>query len=184
MHDVDLLPLNPDLKYSFPGHGTAFHIASPELHPKYHYPTFVGGILLLTADDFEVVNGMSNKFWGWGLEDDEFYIRLRNGKVRVVRPQGIETGINDTFLHVHRSNHKRDQAKFFNQREVTRRRDRDTGLDNVQYRLKAKRKMTIESAPFIMYDVELLCDIRVTPWCVTKSKVNETLQLLNDLMSR
>lgn len=46
MHDVDLLPLNPDLKYEYPKN-QPLHIAAPELHPKYHYPTFVGGILLV-----------------------------------------------------------------------------------------------------------------------------------------
>lgn len=46
MHDVDLLPLNPKLSYQYP-EKQPFHIASPELHPKYHYPTFVGGILLI-----------------------------------------------------------------------------------------------------------------------------------------
>lgn len=68
MHDVDLLPLNDALSYAFPGHGTPFHVSSPELHPKYHYKTFVGGILLITGSDFEAVDGMSNKYWGWGLE--------------------------------------------------------------------------------------------------------------------
>lgn len=46
MHDVDLLPLNHDLKYLFPAN-QPLHIAAPNLHPKYHYPTFVGGILLV-----------------------------------------------------------------------------------------------------------------------------------------
>jgi xylosylprotein 4-beta-galactosyltransferase len=170
--------MNPHLKYSFPGDGIAFHLASPDLHPKYHYKTFVGGILILTCEDFALVNGMSNKYWGWGLEDDEFYVRLKEHNIRVVRPQGIKTGINDTFRHVHRSDHKRDQVKLFNQREVTRRRDRKTGLDNVQYRLIAKRNLTINSAPFLLYDVELVCDVLKTPWCVPKSKANDTQQLL------
>lgn len=46
MHDVDLLPLNAQLQYSYPETGP-YHIASPDLHPRYHYPTFVGGILLI-----------------------------------------------------------------------------------------------------------------------------------------
>lgn len=60
MHDVDLLPLNSKLKYDFPENGP-FHIAAPGLHPKYNYPTFIGGILLLKNEDFQLVNGMSNK---------------------------------------------------------------------------------------------------------------------------
>lgn len=47
MHDVDLLPLNPKLKYVYPK-VQPYHIAAPHLHPRYHYPTFVGGILLVS----------------------------------------------------------------------------------------------------------------------------------------
>lgn len=46
IHDVDLLPINDELLYSFPNKGP-FHVSSPELHPRYHYSTFVGGILLI-----------------------------------------------------------------------------------------------------------------------------------------
>lgn len=55
MHDVDLLPLNEQLDYSFPEAGP-FHVASPELHPLYHYKTYVGGILLLTKQHYEMVS--------------------------------------------------------------------------------------------------------------------------------
>lgn len=46
MHDVDLLPLNDELLYIYPSKGP-YHISSPDLHPRYHYSTFVGGILLI-----------------------------------------------------------------------------------------------------------------------------------------
>lgn len=58
MHDVDLLPLNKDLHYSYPDEGP-LHIAAPGLHPKYNYKSFIGGILLLKNDHFQLVNGMS-----------------------------------------------------------------------------------------------------------------------------
>lgn len=45
MHDVDLLPMNKQLKYFYPNQ--PFHIAAPELHPRYHYEKFIGGILLI-----------------------------------------------------------------------------------------------------------------------------------------
>ena len=44
--------------------------------------------------------GMSNKFWGWGREDDEFFLRMRDQKLSIQRPQGVTTGYN-TFKHVH-----------------------------------------------------------------------------------
>lgn len=60
MHDVDLLPLNPALDYGYPD-GYAYHVAAPYLHPLYHYDKFVGGILLLTHQDFQSLNGLSNR---------------------------------------------------------------------------------------------------------------------------
>ena len=54
MHDVDLLPQNDDLMYSYPSSGP-YHISSPSLHPLYHYKTFVGGVLSLTREQFEKV---------------------------------------------------------------------------------------------------------------------------------
>lgn len=165
MHDVDLLPLNDELKYFYPEHGP-FHIASPSLHPRYHYKTFVGGILLLKRDDFEKVNGLSNRYWGWGLEDDEFYVRMKSAGLNISRPLGISTGTKDTFLHLHdRQKRKRDTTKLFNQKQVSRRRDRLTGLSNVNYRLLKHYKINISGAPVNILNVELICDLSQTPWC-------------------
>ena len=63
MHDVDLLPVNPDLLYKFPETGP-FHLAAPHLHPLYHYRTFVGGILLIRNEHFEQVGRL---LWGGGV---------------------------------------------------------------------------------------------------------------------
>jgi len=166
MHDVDLLPDNPNLKYDYPSSGP-FHVASPDLHPKYSYPTFVGGILLLTRKHFQKVNGMSNKYWGWGLEDDEFFVRLRQANLQVERPTGIRTGRKGTFKHIHSNKveTKRDMAKCYNQKNLTRRRDRETGLNNVQYAVSRKYTITIESATIHFLDVNLECNKSLTPWC-------------------
>lgn len=97
MHDVDLLPINSQLHYQYPRDGP-FHVAAPNLHPKYHYQTFVGGILLVNREHFQQMNGMSNKYWGWGLEDDEFYTRIKDAGLTVERPVNVTTGTANTFL--------------------------------------------------------------------------------------
>ncbi|KAK2587503.1 hypothetical protein KPH14_003203 [Odynerus spinipes] len=165
MHDVDLLPLNNELLYVYPSKGP-YHISSPDLHPRYHYPTFVGGILLITREHYMQVNGMSNKYWGWGLEDDEFYVRLKEAGLSITRPQNISTGTHNTFKHVHDRNHrKRDMMKCYNQREVTRKRDRETGLNNVSYKIMNRIKMTIADTPLTVLNISLMCDKSSTPWC-------------------
>jgi hypothetical protein len=40
---------------------------APGLHPKYDYPTFIGGILLISRQVFSNVDGLSNHYW------DRFY---------------------------------------------------------------------------------------------------------------
>lgn len=165
MHDVDLLPMNEELLYSYPSKGP-YHISSPELHPRYHYATFVGGILLIKREHFTQVNGMSNKYWGWGLEDDEFYVRLKEAGLGVTRPQNVSTGTHNTFKHIHDRNYrKRDMMKCYNQREVTRKRDRQTGLDNVSYKILGKINMTIGDTPLTVLNISLMCDKTSTPWC-------------------
>ncbi|XP_072153427.1 beta-1,4-galactosyltransferase 7-like isoform X2 [Bemisia tabaci] len=165
MHDVDLLPLNQQLRYSFPTSGPV-HLAAPHLHPKYHYQTFVGGILLILKDHFVQVNGMSNRYWGWGLEDDEFYVRLKQGGLTIHRPGNLSTGINNTFRHSHNSRRKRDHIKCFNQYENTRKRDRATGLNTLKYSLISTHSLLMDNlAPVTVLNVQLFCDEKLTPWC-------------------
>jgi xylosylprotein 4-beta-galactosyltransferase len=163
MHDVDLLPLNKNLSYTYPSQ--PFHLAAPNLHPRYHYNKFIGGILLINREHFGLVNGLSNKYWGWGLEDDEFYVRLKDANLNITRPENISTGMNDTFRHIHGKDRKRDTVKCFNQREVTRRRDRQTGLHDVKYKIISYKSITIGSAPLTVVNIHLICDRNVTPWC-------------------
>ncbi|XP_074603145.1 beta-1,4-galactosyltransferase 7 [Brevipalpus obovatus] len=179
MHDVDLLPLNPNLDYGYP-EGDVYHISSPQLHPKYKYKKYIGGILLVTRIIFEKVNGMSNKYWGWGLEDDEFYQRLKEVGVEVNRPGSeIKTDRNDTFLHIHSSFRKRDYNKYFNQKEVSRKRDRDTGLSNIRFELTSTSQLVIDGFPCQVFNVKLFCDYNLTPWCdtafATKNRTRKTL---------
>jgi len=55
IHDVDLIPENQNITYAFPQLGP-YHVSSPELHPKYHYEKFMGGILLITREHFHAVS--------------------------------------------------------------------------------------------------------------------------------
>lgn len=165
MHDVDLLPLNDALDYGFPGDGP-FHVASPELHPLYHYKTYVGGILLLTKRHYRMCNGMSNRFWGWGREDDEFYRRLRKADLQLFRPTGITTGYK-TFMHIHDPAwRKRDQKRVAAQKQEQFKVDPEGGLSNLRYTVESRQDMTISGAPCSILNVRLECDQEQTPWCI------------------
>ena len=45
-----------------------------------------GGILALRPDHIRVANGYSNKFFGWGAEDDDFTLRMFSNQMCIMRP--------------------------------------------------------------------------------------------------
>lgn len=164
MHDVDLLPLNPALDYRYPA-GDIYHVSAPNLHPKYHYPTFVGGILIVTRDAFEMLNGFSNRFWGWGREDDEFYHRIIDAGMTVERPANITTGYR-TFKHDHDPVRRpRDYKRVGDQKLWSNKRDYMTGLSTVRYFVNATYELHVSGKPATIYNVMLECDTDRTPWC-------------------
>lgn len=55
IHDVDLVPDNQNLTYSYPELGP-YHMSAPGLHPKYNYEKFLGGILLIIKEHFRAVS--------------------------------------------------------------------------------------------------------------------------------
>ena len=167
MHDVDLLPLNDQLNYSYPSDGRPFHVSTSGLHPDYSYRTFIGGILLVTKENFLLTNGMSNNYWGWGKEDDEFYLRLKEANLTVSRPnlKDFTTGRSNTFLHNHDAIARpRDKKRFVKQKSASLRKD-DSGLDSLQYRIREKVTISFGHYKCQLVSVELFCNKQVTHWC-------------------
>lgn len=85
-HDVDNYPTQAmfDFYAAFPERNV--HFASPHLDYKYHYASFLGGVLGMRARDFEAANGFPTVFFGWGGEDNAFRKRLETSGARVWRP--------------------------------------------------------------------------------------------------
>lgn len=165
IHDVDLIPVNKNLSYSYPEKGP-YHMSSPTYHPQYNYSKYFGGILLINNKHFELVNGMSNKYFGWGLEDDEFYTRIKAAKLPIFYPENLSTNKTNTFLHFH-YNRKRDTFKTKEQREILRRRDRTTGLNDIKYSVTSRHEISIDRLNnCTLFNVELFCDTTRTPWCL------------------
>lgn len=55
--------------------------------------------------------------------------------------------------------------KCFNQQEVTRKRDRRTGLADVAYEVPSIRPLTISGASVTVVNIRLMCNRTSTPWC-------------------
>ena len=78
-HDVDMLPEEAD--YSYPTKPA--HLASQLSNYNYSVPydEYFGGVTLFNKYDFEVVNGYSNNYQGWGYEDDDLLNRCYEKKL-------------------------------------------------------------------------------------------------------
>ena len=50
------------------------------------YYSLVGGVLAIRQEHFRLVNGYSNLYWGWGAEDDDFYLRITQKNLTLERP--------------------------------------------------------------------------------------------------
>ena len=76
-HDIDMLPEDNTCDYSWVDKPT--HLASRLSKFKYRlvYPEYMGGVTLINREHFEWINGFSNKYWGWGFEDDDLLYRCR-----------------------------------------------------------------------------------------------------------
>lgn len=167
MHDIDLLPLNvKELSYRYPKKGPV-HLASPEYHPIYHYAKYVGGILMITCEDFSRINGMSPLYWGWGREDDNFYLRMKLAGMSIYRPHRLSTNQSNTFRHIHnKSVHRRDYTQYGRQKEEGGKLRPEMGWNTTRYRLiKNELQRTEPSIEYLMLDVQLECDLDLTPWC-------------------
>jgi hypothetical protein len=71
LHDVDMLPLK-GVDYSYPD--TPIHLAGV-VNNEQPFDDYFGGVTLFNVDDFKIINGYSNEYWGWGFEDDDMLQR-------------------------------------------------------------------------------------------------------------
>ena len=58
---------------------THFGSLLSKFNNKLVYQEYIGGVTLFNKEHFEFINGFSNKYWGWGFEDDDLLYRCRQG---------------------------------------------------------------------------------------------------------
>ncbi|XP_036344951.1 beta-1,4-N-acetylgalactosaminyltransferase bre-4-like [Rhagoletis pomonella] len=70
-HDVDLLPLDNRNLYTCPRQPRHMSVSIDTLNFKLPYRSIFGGVSAMTREHFQLVNGFSNSYFGWGGEDDD-----------------------------------------------------------------------------------------------------------------
>lgn len=86
LHDVDLFPNQTiyELYFSYPK--KQVHYIIPKHEHKYNFNSYLGGVVGLSSQCFEKINGFPNNFFGWGGEDDAMYNRLAINNITIHRP--------------------------------------------------------------------------------------------------
>lgn len=119
-HDVDMLPLNVDYSYEdVPIHlATDFITDDKEFHREL-FDCYFGGVTIFPTDVFQIINGYSNEYWGWGFEDDDLFKRCVDKGIpydikHINVPGGSDLALRfngvDAYIH---GKHKLDLTKQF-----------------------------------------------------------------------
>lgn len=88
LHDVDMLPEHDGNPYTCPTDGQPRQMAFSINHWNDYNSipwSFFGAVSAISANDFQLINGYSNAFWGWGGEDDQLFQRTRSQNLTLVR---------------------------------------------------------------------------------------------------
>ncbi|XP_068735595.1 uncharacterized protein [Montipora capricornis] len=67
------------------------------------YKTLFGVVEGFWAEHYSQINGFPNRFWGWGGEDDDLYIRITKKQLSLTRPAQM-IGRYTMLHHVHNEN--------------------------------------------------------------------------------
>jgi len=84
-HDVDLMPEDDRNIYSCPVQPRHMSVAIDTFMYQLPYDGIFGGVSAMKLEHFRQVNGFSNKYWGWGGEDDDMGDRLVSKKLYISR---------------------------------------------------------------------------------------------------
>ncbi|XP_073511278.1 beta-1,4-galactosyltransferase 1-like isoform X2 [Phyllobates terribilis] len=85
-NDVDIIPMNDKNLYRCSKNPRHIGNSVDKFNFRLPYNTIFGGVVAFTKEQFLKVNGFSNRFWGWGGEDDEMYNRVVAAGMKIERP--------------------------------------------------------------------------------------------------
>lgn len=128
LHDVDFIPVQGKVDYSFCSTPTMIAGEASQFDYKLCYPEFFGGVVILSKEHFELVNGFSNQFKDYGGEDDLFY---RSFTYKGIKPE-VKNGRFECFAH---PRPKRADHYQHNLRVLGAGRDYSEGLSTAKYEI-------------------------------------------------
>ena len=107
-HDVDMLPIYVNYSYhSKPLHLATNFVLDDDEKERTIFDEYFGGVTMFPVDTFKKIDGYSNKYWGWGYEDDDLRFRceqknipLKTKKIKNYKPIGKSLKLNGINAYV------------------------------------------------------------------------------------
>jgi GT2 family glycosyltransferase len=130
-HDVDMIPVKADYSYS----DIPLHMASncSQFDYKLPYNNYYGGVNLMSNENFIKINGFSNDYWGWGVEDDDLLARVMKSGYGIKR----RTGYYYSLPHKKNPSNRPENLKKYNSKYNYL----EDGLSNLEYKLLEEVKL-------------------------------------------
>jgi hypothetical protein len=146
IHDIDYLPIWAD--YSYPDCPTRI-VWFGLTHP-HDYLRLFGGAVLFPSAQFAAVNGFSNGYWGWGLQDQDLLDRCIVAGLPIGRRDG-------TFGALHHSHEgtvagtptetaQRNLERFQSRRNQQARLMQEDGLTTLTFKVVESKTLAGDSA--------------------------------------
>merc|ERR1719253_2338903 len=80
MHDIDIVP-TPTVDYGWCLYPIQLSGGIECWSGSVPYPDNVGGVVSMSPKHWKQINGFSNEYEGWGGEDDDLYLRLKQHRL-------------------------------------------------------------------------------------------------------
>lgn len=151
-HDIDMLPTDENCNYTFIDGvcKLSYYVSQFNFIPR--PDSELGGVTLIDKESFIKVNGYSNEYWGWGVEDEDFATRC---KIRNI-PFSVRKGKYFSLFHKPNGDTYGDPATVYTvkNREYYKSLNNnlfDSGISNITYKITEK----IENNDFILIKVDI-----------------------------
>lgn len=150
-HDVDMVPENPENFYGCNNLApkllavaiSAFGYSTQ----GYFKEKYFGGVTAFTKSQFSNVNGFSNSYFGWGLEDDDARERVLAKYNYISR---VPTRIGRYYAHCHEQQHKNPNRFLLYIKSSIVKQETD-GLSTIKYDIVSTERNLLFTRFFINY---------------------------------
>jgi hypothetical protein len=151
-HDVDMIPDEKLNNYTYNPGATLLATKVKQFNYTKPYSTYLGGVVLMDKVSYETINGYSNAYWFWGVEDDDFYHRCVLKDISITNRNTCRF---DSFDHPRDQSNRLHNLHILNQFKQTPTLFDTNGLNSLDYEVLNEANTQIEDVSYKHVKVSL-----------------------------